>query len=101
MLLYDYLYVDLPKVISLYSQITGGVVESRETSHEQDRSADNKRNYDFKVFRHDAGGTEHRNKGSEPFTRPQRPVRLHAVIPKRAATCPANPAFICRTCPRT
>ncbi len=30
--LYDYLYVDLPKVISLYSQITGGIVESRETT---------------------------------------------------------------------
>ena len=56
--LYDYLYVDLPKVISLYSQITGGVVETLETTQEQARSSDNKRAYDFKVFRHDAGGTD-------------------------------------------
>jgi hypothetical protein len=38
--LYDYLYVDLPKVISLYSQITGGVVESRESTQENSRSAE-------------------------------------------------------------
>ncbi len=56
--LYDYLYVDLPKVISLYSQITGGVVESLETTQEQARSSDKKRAYDFKVFCHDAGGTD-------------------------------------------
>ncbi len=55
--LYDYLYVDLDKVISLYSQLTGGVVELRETQSEKSTSSDNKRNYDFKVFKHDAGGT--------------------------------------------
>ena len=42
--LYDYLYVDLPKVISLYSQITGGIAESREATKELARSVDNKRN---------------------------------------------------------
>lgn len=57
--LYDYIYVDLDKAISLYSQLTGGVVELRETQSEKSSSADNKRNYDFKVFRHDAGGTIH------------------------------------------
>ena len=56
--LYDYIYVDLGKVISLYSQMTGGVVEIVERSTERSRSSDNKRNYDFKVFRHDAGGTD-------------------------------------------
>ena len=55
--LYDYLYVDLDKVISLYSQLTGGVVELRETQSERGTTSDNKRSYDFKVFRHDAGGT--------------------------------------------
>ncbi|UXD88619.1 DUF6414 family protein [Thalassolituus hydrocarboniclasticus] len=55
--LFDYLYVDLDKVISLYSQITGGVVELRETQSEKWSTSDNKRNYDFKVFKHDAGGT--------------------------------------------
>jgi len=54
--LYDYLYVDLDKAISLYSQLTGGVVELRETQSERSTSSDNKRNYDFKVFKHDAGG---------------------------------------------
>lgn len=70
MSLYDYLYVDLPKVISLYSQITGGVVELREATQEHARSADDKRNYDFKVFRHDAGGTEHDKDGIKEFIKP-------------------------------
>jgi hypothetical protein len=55
--LYDYLYVDLDKAISLYSQLTGGVVELRETQSEKGTISDNKRNYDFKVFKHGAGGT--------------------------------------------
>lgn len=55
--LFDYLYVDLDKVISLYSQLTGGVIELRETQSEKGSTADNKRNYDFKVFKHNAGGT--------------------------------------------
>lgn len=57
--MYDYIYVDLDKAISLYSQLTGGVVELRETHFEKSSTADNKRNYDFKVFSHDAGGTTH------------------------------------------
>lgn len=73
--LYDYLYVDLPKVISLYSQLTGGVVESRETMHEHGRTADNKRAYDFKVFRHDAGGTANDKSGTKELVKPH-----HAVL---------------------
>lgn len=73
--LYDYLYVDLPKVISLYSQLTGGVVESRETTHEHGRTADNKRAYDFKVFRHDAGGTANDTSGTKELVKPH-----HAVL---------------------
>lgn len=57
--LYDYIYVDLDKAISLYSQLTGGVVELKESQSEKGTTADNKRNYDFKVFKHDAGGTSH------------------------------------------
>ena len=68
--LYDYLYVDLPKVISLYSQITGGVVESRETTQEKTRSSDNKRAYDFKIFRHDAGGTDNDMNGTKVVIKP-------------------------------
>ena len=55
--LYDYLYVDLEKAISLYSQLTGGIVELKEIQFEKGATSDNKRNYDFKVFKHDAGGT--------------------------------------------
>lgn len=55
--LFDYIYVDLDKVISLYSQLTGGIVEMRETQTEKGYTSDNKRNYDFKVFKHEAGGT--------------------------------------------
>lgn len=75
MTLYDYLYVDLPKVISLYSQLTGGVIESRETTHEHTQSADNKRAYDFKVFRHDAGGTTDDKSATKEFIKPH-----HAVL---------------------
>jgi len=42
--LYDYIYVDLDKAISLYSQLTGGVVELRETQSEKSSSADNNLN---------------------------------------------------------
>jgi hypothetical protein len=73
--LYDYLYVDLPKVISLYSQLTGGVVEARETTREQGRTADNKRAYDFRVFRHDAGGTSDDRSGTKELIKPH-----HAVL---------------------
>ena len=57
MILYDYIYVDLEKVISLYSQLTGGVIELIEKQSEKGVTSDNKRNYDFKVFKHHAGGT--------------------------------------------
>lgn len=57
MQLYDFIYADLEKVISIYSQMTGRIVEVLERSTENSRSSDNKRNYDFKVFKHDAGGT--------------------------------------------
>ncbi len=73
--LYDYLYVDLPKVISLYGQLTGGVVESRETTHERAQTADNKRAYDFKVLRHDAGGTANDKSGTKELIKPH-----HAVL---------------------
>jgi len=74
MALYDYLYVDLPRVISLYSQLTGGIVESRETTHERSKSADNKRTYDFKIFRHDAGGTANDKSASKDLVKPHHSV---------------------------
>jgi hypothetical protein len=73
--LYDYLYVDLDKVISLYSQLTGGVVELRETQSERGFSSDNKRNYDFKVFKHDAGGTTENKEQDKTTIKP-----YHALL---------------------
>lgn len=73
--LYDFIYVDLDKVISIYSQMTGGVVEVLERSSEQSQSADNKRNYDFKVFKHDAGGTANDKSTSKEIVKPH-----HALL---------------------
>jgi hypothetical protein len=65
--LYDFIYVDRQKVVSLYSQLSGGVVETLESSKEQSHERDNKRNYDFKVFKHAAGGADH-DRSSEKIT---------------------------------
>lgn len=75
MKLYDYLYVDLEKAISLYSQLTGGVVELKESQTENGLTSNNKRNYDFKVFKHDAGGVEHEKEQSKTTIKPH-----HAVL---------------------
>jgi len=68
--LYDYIYVDIEKAVSLYSQLTGGVVEVREAVSERSRNQDNKRKYDFKVFKHDAGGTEGSKEGLKETIKP-------------------------------
>lgn len=73
--LYDYLYVDLEKSISLYSQLTGGVVELKETQTEKGFTANNKRNYDFKVFKHDAGGSEQGKEQDKSIIKPH-----HALL---------------------
>jgi hypothetical protein len=74
MTLYDYIYVDIDKVVSLYSQLTGGLVELREISNAQVHSADNKRKYDFKVFKHDAGGTDEEKSASKAVIKPHHSV---------------------------
>lgn len=53
----DFLYLDLERVTSLYSQLTGGLVQQFETSKESQKDSRNIRNYDFKLFKHEAGGT--------------------------------------------
>ncbi len=73
--LYDYIYVDLDKVVSLYSQLTGGVVELRETQTEKGSTSDNKRNYDFKVFKHSAGGTTQEKESDKETIKPH-----HALL---------------------
>lgn len=75
MALYDYIYVDLKKVISVYSQITGGIVEVVEHQSERISTDDNKRRYDFKVFKHDAGGTTSSHGSSKYSIKPH-----HALL---------------------
>lgn len=53
----DFLYLDLERITSLYSQLTGGLVQQFETSKESQKDSRNIRNYDFKLFKHEAGGT--------------------------------------------
>jgi hypothetical protein len=74
MTLYDYIYVDIDKVVSLYSQLIGGVVELREINKEQAYSADNKRKYDLKIFKLDAGGTEEDKSASKAVIKPHHSV---------------------------
>jgi len=76
MSLYDFIYVDRPKVISLYSQLTGGVVEMRESSAERGHTADNKRNYDFKIFKHDAGGVTQGKSAEKEVIKPHHSLVL-------------------------
>lgn len=73
--LYDYIYVDLEKVISLYSQLTGGVIEIKERDTERKETDENKRNYDFKVFKHDAGGTFQETEKNKIIIKPH-----HAIL---------------------
>lgn len=75
MSLFDFIYVDRQKVSSLYSQLTGGVVEVRETSNEAGRDSDNKRGYDFKVFTHNAGGVDRERSTERSTIKPH-----HALI---------------------
>jgi hypothetical protein len=70
MSLYDYIYVDLDKVVSLYSQLTGGVVEVIEKYRDQNSVRENKRNYDFKVFKHDAADNLEKNRGERETLKP-------------------------------
>lgn len=85
MQLHDFIYVDLEKIISIYSQMTGGIVEVLERSTESSRSSDNKRNYDFKVFKHDAGGTANDKSAIKEVVKPH-----HALIAETEEALAAN-----------
>jgi hypothetical protein len=54
----DFIYLDMEKVSSLYSQLSGGMVQSVESSSATSEDSKNLRNYDFKLFKHEAGGTK-------------------------------------------
>jgi hypothetical protein len=94
MQLYDFIYVDLEKVISIYSQMTGGIVEALERSTENSRSADNKRNYDFKVFKHDAGGTTNDRSAVKEIIKPH-----HALLAETEEALATNGYLIDLTDP--
>lgn len=53
----DFIYLDTDKVSSLYSQISGGLIQSVESVQSNAEYSKNLRNYSFKVFKHEAGGT--------------------------------------------
>ncbi len=53
----DFIYLDLEKVSSLFSQLSGGIVQTVEASSTTSANSKNLRNYDFKIFKHEAGGT--------------------------------------------
>jgi hypothetical protein len=69
-MLCDYIYADLAKAASLYSQLTGGIVELRESTAEKAGLSDNKRHYDFKVFKHDAGGSSEERSAEKEVRKP-------------------------------
>ncbi|MBN1007814.1 hypothetical protein [Amphritea pacifica] len=52
----DLIYLDMDKVSSLYSQITGGIIQQFETSTSSNQTSKNLRNYDLKLLKHEAGG---------------------------------------------
>jgi len=59
----DFIYLDMDKISSLYSQISGGIAQSFEVSSLSSENSKNIRNYDFKVFKHEAGGTGTESQG--------------------------------------
>jgi hypothetical protein len=59
----DFIYLDMDKVSSLYSQISGGIVQSFEISSSSSENSKNLRNYDFKIFKHESGGTDTESQG--------------------------------------
>ena len=60
----DFIYLDLPRLASIYSQLTGGLVTETEVSSGSEQDQRNIRKYDLKVFKPEFGGTE---KKSERF----------------------------------
>lgn len=61
----DFIYLDMDKVSSLYSQLTGGIIQRYEVSSVSSGDSRNLRNYDFKIFKHEAGSVQ---SDSQAFT---------------------------------
>ncbi|MBS3764366.1 MAG: hypothetical protein KGZ25_13795 [Planctomycetes bacterium] len=54
----DFIYLDLPRLASLYSQLTGGLVTETELSTDSESEERNIRKYDLKVFKPEFGGKD-------------------------------------------
>lgn len=54
----DFLYLDLPKLGSIYSQLTGGLVTGTELHEGSEKDQRNIRKYDLKVFKPEFGGVD-------------------------------------------
>ena len=54
----DFIYLDLPKVSSIFSQITGGLVTGTEITTGSEKDQRNIRKYDLKIFTPEFGGAE-------------------------------------------
>lgn len=59
----DFIYLDMSKVSSLYSQVSGGILQSYEVSTSSSENSKNLRNYNFKIFKHEAGGVDTESQG--------------------------------------
>jgi len=61
LVLRDLIYLDVPKMESILSQIEGGIVSEVETSTDETTEKRNIRQYDLKLFKPEFGGTQTEN----------------------------------------
>ena len=61
-ILRDFIYLDLPRLASIYSQLTGGLVTETEVSSGSESDQRNIRKYDLKVFKPEFGGADKHSK---------------------------------------
>ena len=54
----DFIYLDLPKIASIFSQLTGGLVTGTEIVTGDESDQRNIRKYDLKIFTPEFGGVE-------------------------------------------
>jgi hypothetical protein len=61
----DYLYVDTKKILSVYNQLTGAVVSAGDSAYATVNPAENKKKYDFKIFKSDSGNAAQEGQGAQ------------------------------------
>jgi len=70
MSLCDYLYVDTKKILSVYNQLTGAVVSAGESTYATVNPAENKKKYDFKIFKNDSANAGQEGQGAQEQVKP-------------------------------